>query len=615
MKFLYLKTVVLSFLVLFSQNINAQDVCRELVWSDEFNRNGAPSTENWTYDLGTGDGGWGNREIQIYTSQSENVRQENGSLIIDAIKGSSNQWTSARVKSQGLQSFAFGVIEFRAKLPTGSGTWPALWLLGEDITQVGWPRCGEIDVMEHVGKDPGRIHGSLHSPSSFGNTVNTGSTIINTFDSEFHIYTAEWTPDRIIFSVDGRAYYTYAPSPKNADNWPFDDEFFLIMNIAMGGNFGSDPQYETGGLRNGVDPNLSQARMEVDYVRVYQEIEGALTISGDSTIMPGEQNVIYTVSGFNGEITWTVPQGATIVSGQGSNRIRVNWGEVAGPITATAVGNCGEYVGTLNVQQSIVPEGNTIVFDDFEDGVYDDKWSLDVGNGNTYTLREENGELMVAYEVTDPGENPRLILDMGQAVDVGNFPLMRVRARTRNTNRTVVMRIDLRDANGVETNESPVFRLEPIIDDGEHHDYEFDFTGQYISSSPIAGAPVDSEAITGLSLYINYGFFGTPGVDTVWFEFIEMINPNATAVEELQPGDPVEIYPNPVSHELIIERKSEHAVLDIEVFNTAGQRLIIDQLGNFQNRKVLNTDQLIPGIYFMKIRAGKQVYSKRIIKR
>lgn len=246
----------------------------KLVWSEEFNYTGLPDSNIWTYDVGNGCPnlcGWGNQELQHYIKENpNNARVEDGKLIIEAHKGSDGRWTSARLKTQGKKSFQYGRIQFRAKLPTGSGTWPALWMLGNDITKTGWPRCGEIDIMEHVGKTHGTILSAIHTPSSHGDTQNKATTATNNVDSEWHVYEMRWTKKKLAFYVDGKKYYTYQPKVRNAETWPFDNEFFIIMNIAIGGGLGSEPQYETDGLKNGVDPELTTARMEVDYVRVYQ---------------------------------------------------------------------------------------------------------------------------------------------------------------------------------------------------------------------------------------------------------------------------------------------------------------------------------------------------------
>ncbi len=238
-----------------------------LYWSDEFNGKGAPDTTFWSHELGSH--GWGNNEIQNYTANPENSRQEGGVLIIEAHKNN-NEWTSARLVSRGKFNFTYGRIEFRAKLPAGSGTWPALWMLGENIATVDWPACGEIDVMEHVGKNPGVAQAALHTTHSHGNTINKQEIAVPDFNTAFHTYEASWTKDKIDFLVDGKIYYSFSPEEKNDETWPFNKPFFIIMNIAMGGNWGSDVTLESGGLKNGIEPSLTKARMEVDYVRVYK---------------------------------------------------------------------------------------------------------------------------------------------------------------------------------------------------------------------------------------------------------------------------------------------------------------------------------------------------------
>lgn len=254
-----------SFLLLFFA-LSACSQSGKLLWSDEFNGTGQPDSNTWSFELGAS--GWGNNEIQNYTSQITNIRQENGLLIVEALKNGT-EWTSARIISYNKVEFRYGRIVFRAKLPAGSGTWPALWLLGHNIYTAGWPEGGEIDVMEHVGKNHGVVHSSLHTPSSCGATVNTKTIKIAGVDTEFHEYEANWTKDKIEFSIDGNLFYTYEPPQKNSATWPFDQPFFIIINVAIGGGFGSDPQYESDGLKNGIDPSLTSARMEVDYIRIY----------------------------------------------------------------------------------------------------------------------------------------------------------------------------------------------------------------------------------------------------------------------------------------------------------------------------------------------------------
>ncbi|NBC08856.1 MAG: family 16 glycosylhydrolase [Bacteroidetes bacterium] len=229
----------------------------ELVWSDEFDGNGAPNDANWGYNIGRGNNGWGNSEDQFYTDRSDNVRVEDGLLKITAKREdfSGAQYTSARITTEDKFEFTHGRVEVRAKLPTGGGTWPAIWLLGEDYATNTWPACGEIDIMEHVGNSQDEIFSSLHFPGNFAGDAVTRSTNVPGVSDEFHVYEATWTPDFIRFFVDGEEYHTFANNP----DLPFDSDFFIILNVAMGGTFGG-----------AIDPTFMESTMEVDYVRVYQ---------------------------------------------------------------------------------------------------------------------------------------------------------------------------------------------------------------------------------------------------------------------------------------------------------------------------------------------------------
>jgi beta-glucanase (GH16 family) len=225
------------------------------IWSDEFSTNGAPDSSKWGYDLGAG--GWGNNESQNYTNRADNVKVENGVLKIITKKESyqGSNYTSARLKTQAKFSVQYGKIEFRAKLPIGGGTWPALWMLGDNISSLGWPACGEIDIMEHKGNELNRIHGTLHFPGRSGGNPDTTSLIPNTTaTTEFHIYSIDWKADYIKFYIDNQLFKTFV----NSANVPFNQKFFLIMNCAMGGNFGG-----------AIDPNFVSSTFEIDYVRVY----------------------------------------------------------------------------------------------------------------------------------------------------------------------------------------------------------------------------------------------------------------------------------------------------------------------------------------------------------
>jgi beta-glucanase (GH16 family) len=301
-----MKSLIVIVLICLVQSSFAQ--VETLVWSDEFNGTGVPDPANWGYDLGSG--GWGNNEVQTYTNSSQNARQENGFLIIEALK-QGYTWTSARILTNNKHEFKYGRIVFRAKMPVGSGTWPALWLLGENFASKGWPGCGEIDVLEHVGKDPGWVQCATHTPSSYGGgSINFKKKFISTANSEFHTYQLNWTYEKLEFSIDSVLIYTYRPATRNTATWPFDKPFFLIMNLAMGGNMGSDPQYETGGQKNGIDPALNSARLEVDYVKVYQYPAAIDDPSGGKNNLSSQQPFLYP-NPSEGVVRVTVPEGTS----------------------------------------------------------------------------------------------------------------------------------------------------------------------------------------------------------------------------------------------------------------------------------------------------------------
>ncbi|MGK0253687.1 MAG: beta-glucanase (GH16 family) [Mariniflexile sp.] len=233
-------------------------------WADEFNIDGVPDITKWSYDIGTGCPnlcGWGNNEAQYYTSRSDNIIVENGLLKINAKKESyqGSQYTSAKIFTKGKFDFKYGTIEIRAKLPSGAGTWPAIWTLGSNINSVGWPACGEIDIMEHAGNRQGTIQSAMHTPSSYGNTMNKGSQFLSTVSTEFHIYKVKWSSEEMVFSVDNVEHYKYNPSTKDSNTWPFDANQYLILNVAMGGSFGG-----------AIGTNFTQSTMEIDYIRVFQ---------------------------------------------------------------------------------------------------------------------------------------------------------------------------------------------------------------------------------------------------------------------------------------------------------------------------------------------------------
>lgn len=246
----------------------------KLVWADEFDGQGVadparPDPKKWTFDLGGN--GWGNNELQAYTRRPENVRVENGHLVIEARResfqgkdGPRRDYTSARLKTLGLASWTYGRIEARIKVPQGQGIWPAFWMMGTNISKVGWPTCGEIDVMEIIGKEPSTLHGTIHGPGHSGAGGISHKTTLpdgKKFADDFHLFAVEWTTEKITWFLDGMAYASVTPDrlPKGA-KWVYTGPQFLLLNLAVGGHWPGNPDATT----------TFPQRLLVDYVRVYQ---------------------------------------------------------------------------------------------------------------------------------------------------------------------------------------------------------------------------------------------------------------------------------------------------------------------------------------------------------
>ncbi len=235
-----------------------------LTWSDEFNgSNGSlPDAAKWVME--TGGNGWGNNELEYYTNRPENAHQQDGNLVITAINESygGRNYTSARLKTAGLFTQAYGRFEARLKIPAGQGMWPAFWMLGQNIGTAGWPGCGEIDIMENVGFEPSKVHGSAHGPGYSGGHPLTGTYALQSgsFSDDFHVFALEWEPSALRFYVDDVLYETHTPADLPAGTtWVFDHPFFLLLNVAVGGSWPGSPNSST------VFPQT----MQVDYVRVY----------------------------------------------------------------------------------------------------------------------------------------------------------------------------------------------------------------------------------------------------------------------------------------------------------------------------------------------------------
>ncbi len=269
--------ICLSALLLFGSSVSpsaepAFDSKWVLTWSDEFNApDGTPvDSQKWTAEIGGN--GWGNNELEYYTNRLSNAHQEHGSLVIQAVRetytgadGVQRDYTSARLKTQHKYSQAYGRFEARIKMPKGKGVWPAFWLLGDDIGSAHWPNCGEIDIVENIGIEPSIVHGTIHGPGYSGaHGIGSPFTLPNNerFSGDFHLFAVEWEPEEIRFYVDDHLYATRRPSDlPTGTKWVYDHPFFIILNLAIGGNWPGSPD----------DTTQFPQKMLIDYVRVYRQ--------------------------------------------------------------------------------------------------------------------------------------------------------------------------------------------------------------------------------------------------------------------------------------------------------------------------------------------------------
>jgi beta-glucanase (GH16 family) len=246
-----------------------------LVWSDEFDgpAGAAPDAAKWTYDLGSN--GWGNQELENYTDKRDNSYLDgSGNLVIESREVAPGQYTSARLKTATKFTVEYGKIEARMKLPAGQGIWPAFWMLGANIADAGWPKCGEIDIMENIGREPSIAHGTVHGPGYSGaNGIGQSYNLPDgkRFAGDYHLFTVEWSASSIQFFVDGDPYHSVTPAsiPQGAA-WAFNHPFFLLLNVAVGGSWPGNPDATS---------SFPQ-KMLVDYVRVYQRQQRFRTKQG-----------------------------------------------------------------------------------------------------------------------------------------------------------------------------------------------------------------------------------------------------------------------------------------------------------------------------------------------
>ncbi|MCX7986827.1 MAG: family 16 glycosylhydrolase [Bacteroidales bacterium] len=337
------KLIIFGILTLYGVWAIGQSSCYQLVWSDEFNGN---SLNRNVWNVEVNDQGGGNNELQYYTDRTENLRVEGGNLVIEARKENylTRNYTSARITTQKKVSFRYGRIEARMKLPYGKGIWPAFWMLGESISQVGWPNCGEIDIMEMIGggTNDSKVHCTLH----WGPMVNGGHPYYGLsytlpsgkFADDYHIFAVEWDDKAIRGFCDNTQYFVMDITKAGLE--AFHNPFFIILNLAVGGNWPGNPDATT----------VFPQKMYVDYVRVYKKTS-QLGIEGKNEVQENENNLVFKIRGYTDSLTyqWNVPSSVTILS-QGADSLKVKWGCNSDTIRLKVKGKCDSTIYTFPVK-------------------------------------------------------------------------------------------------------------------------------------------------------------------------------------------------------------------------------------------------------------------------
>ncbi len=574
----------------FGHNLFAQEeLCNYLVWQDEFDYRGEPNPDKWGYD--TGGHGWGNQELQTYTNSRVNSFVEDGKLTIKALK-TNGSWTSARLVTKGKGDWLHGRIEVKAKLPSGKGTWPAIWMLPTDWAYGGWPSSGEIDIMEHVGYEMGKVHGTIHT-EAYNHSIGTqkgGSVEVENVASQFHVYAIDWTEDEIIWYMDGEEYYRFKNPDKTYKEWPFDKRFHLILNIAIGGTWGG---------AQGIDPDLKEAAMEIDYVRVYKKKVPAPVINGKKNAEPGEE-LNFSTAGIQGvNYNWSFPDGVQVLNGENTAQVTVKWGNQGGGVYLELQSECDTVsAAPFHVNTVIIPAG-----ENFEVPLFDEQnnilWQAVPGNSNQMEL-SGTASLIVDYTINATGENPYILYEFQSPVDLTSYSKMEIVLKTPSP-APGSFRIDLIDING-NINLDDLFKINSFESDGEFHTYSHEFDqnpdGNY-----------DLSRIKSIKIYINYGLFGKKGGGQTEIQSVKFMNP-ITGIPVLQKNSDVKIRPNPFTDYVNIS--SEKEIFKIEIYNANGNLLkILTGETALLKRIKLNNSR---GVVFLKVifADGSSTFAKAV---
>jgi beta-glucanase (GH16 family) len=597
---LIINALLINALVFTAGTIKAQ--CRELAWSDEFEEDGLPNPSKWWYS--TGGGGFGNNELQYYTSErSKNARVENGSLIIEAHKEafSTNNYTSAKLNSK--YSLKHGRVEMRAMLPKGRGTWAAMWMLPNNWNygNLGWPDNGEIDIMEYVGFEPNIVHASVHTDAYnwANNNVRTNYTSVAGVETGYHIYALEWSETRMNFYVDNTKYLSYANDGSGWSKWPFDKDFYLILNLAIGGNWGG---------QNGVDNTIFPTRYVIDYVRMYRDPADFLPIAGPTKVFKDE-TYIYSVPSYAGTTyDWVLPANATAMSRIDSHAVKVKWDATGGNLKVNIIKSCDAFTRSVDVN----------VYDPLVQLPFDGTaWPIP---GKVEAENFDTGGNGIAYYDKSTGNNGQATVRAGEDVDIDNGNDMGTSAHL----------------GWIDTGEWMEYTVN-VASDGF---YDFNFRVATVNSGGRLHVEIDNVDVTGSVLIPNTGNWQTWVTKTVQSKALtsgqhlmrvviesgdfdlNYIDVSSSLISGITNGKagymPVTLSPNPAQSTVNFSLAlSSSENLLVTMTNTLGQVVYEKSYMNPANEFNADMDvsQLLPGTYVIRcVQAEKMFYNKLIVK-
>lgn len=588
------------FVLIVFMSLVGKTQCPQLIWSDEFDGTSLDLSK-WSFQEGDGCNlsqdlcGWGNNELQWYTTQ--NLSLSEGIATITARRESigGRDYTSSRIRSLNKGDIRYGRIESRMKMPKGQGLWPAFWMLSSEEVYGPWPQSGEIDIMEYRGDKLNETHGTLHFGNPWPN--NSSTTKIFTlaegaFNEDFHVYAVEWTNQDIKWLVDGYLYSTKTRNDLGGLRWPFDQDFHILLNMAVGGSFSGNPDGST----------IFPQSLEIDYVRVF-DMTPQPYLSGPQIASYKEERVIYRLSELpdNSNIEWIVPESAELVEGQGSSAIVLNWGERGGIVKAMISNECGtsEHQIAVRVEGPLAAETILENFDSPEritrgttSGKFSDNQDNPTPNEiNDSTLcgkYERDGSTLfdvIFYETSDITDGAqyissekRLVMDVLTDAPAGTKIL-----------------IQLENKNRSQPSNYPV---------GRHSRYEISTTKQNEwerLSFPLLDRPDPGVSHQAIDQLVVLFAPNSNNSSTYYFDNFQIFSQVTTAISKVDYG--LEIVPNPVKNEMGISLKTGQLIKRIEVIDNAGRIVLKDSSIRQPNLKVDMTGYS-PGIYYVRILLG-----------